>query len=124
MEKKLKFQAASKLTVIIDSDKKYDRRRLYKAVQNVLLNHDVAGFTMVRGAESFGSSRVIHSLRNEMTMSSLPLVFEAIDDEEKIRAIAEVIAGILGTEGLVQIQPTCVLPKKTFLSMEATENAG
>ncbi len=123
MESEIKLQAAAKLTVIIDGDKKYNRRRLYKAVQDVLLNHEISGFTMIKGVESFGSSRVVHSLRNEVTMSNLPLVFEVIDAEEKIRRAAAVIAEMLGAEGLVQIQPTRILPPKRLVNMEVSENA-
>lgn len=124
MENEIELQPALKLTVIIDGDKKYASRRLYKAVQDALMNCEIAGFTMTKGAESFGSSRVIHSLRNEVTMSSLPLVFEAIDEERKIRRAAEAIAEMLGAEGLVQIQPTRILPPKWSVKKEVSENAG
>lgn len=122
MEKEIKLQPALKLTIFIDSDKKYASRRLYKAVQDVLLNHDIIGFTMIKGVESFGSSRVIHSLRNEITMSNLPLIFEAIDEEKKIRAAAEVISEMLGAEGLAQIQTTRVLPPKWSTNAEVSKN--
>lgn len=123
MESEIKLQAAAKLTVIIDGDKKYNRRWLYKAVQDALLNHEISGFTMIKGVESFGSSRVVHSLRNEVTMSNLPLVFEAIDAEEKIRRAAAVIAEMLGAEGLVQIQPTRIMPPKRLTNTEVSKNA-
>lgn len=104
----VEFATASKLTVIVDGDKKYDGRLLYKEIQGVFRTNDVQGFTMTRGIESFGSSRVIHSLRSEVTATNLPFVFEAIDEKKKIRSVAETIAGMLGLEGIVQIQPTWI----------------
>lgn len=123
MENDIKLRAALKLTVIVDGDQKYARRRLYKAVQDALLNCDIGGFTMIRGIESFGASRVIHSLRNEVTMSSLPFVIEAAGDERNIRQAARMIAEMLGAKGLVQIQPTLVLPAKRITDREEAKNA-
>ncbi len=122
MESEIKLQAAAKLTVIIDGDKKYNRRRLYKAVQDVLLNHEITGFTMIKGVESFGSSRVVHSLRNEVTMSNLPLVFEAIDAEEKIRRAAAVSAEMVGAEGVGQMDADGIMAPKRIVNMEVCGN--
>jgi PII-like signaling protein len=103
---KKELRPASKLSISIGGDERFGRRSMYRAALEVLRELGISGATVTRGAMSFGHRRIIHSMMNEITMDNLPLIIEAVDDEQKVRRAAERIAEMLGDHGLVQIQPT------------------
>jgi PII-like signaling protein len=109
---KRELQTATKLTVFIGSDERRAHRPLYEAVLAMLRAGGVTGATITKGVMGFGSRRRIHSNMNEIAMENLPLIIEAIDENEKLRIVASQIAEMLGTHGLVQLQRTnvCKLP--------------
>jgi hypothetical protein len=99
---------AAKLTVFVGGDERREHRPLYQGVVDIVREHKIAGVTLIKGAMSYSGRELIHSALNEVTMNDLPIIVEAVDIDEKIRAAAEQIAAVLGEHGLVQIQPTII----------------
>jgi PII-like signaling protein len=102
---------ASKLTIFVGGDARRDHRPLYQVVVDILLEHHVAGVTVTKGAMSYGGRRMIHSAQNEITMTNLPIIVEAVDRNERIASAAEQIATVIGEHGLTQIQPTMIVTR-------------
>jgi PII-like signaling protein len=100
---------ASKLTVFVGGDERREHRPLYQVVVDILRQHEVVGATLTKGAMSYGHRELIHSAVNEVTMSNLPIIIEAVDGAEKIHVAAEHIAKVLGQHGMVQTQPTTIV---------------
>lgn len=109
---KRELHTATKLTIFVGGDERRAHRPLYEVVLEMLRAGGVQGATVTKGVMGFGSRRRIHSSINEIAMENLPLVIEAIDEQEKLRRIASQIAEMLGDHGLVQLQRTsaCKLP--------------
>lgn len=103
------LQRATKLTVFIGGDERRKHHALYQSVFELLREHSIAGACMTKGVMSYGSRKRIHSTMNEVTMGNLPLIIEAIDEQEKIETVAPLIAEMLGQHGLIQMQPTMIL---------------
>lgn len=101
--------AATKLTVIVGGDERHAHQPLYEVVLQVFREAGVSGATLTKGMMSYGIRRRVHSNLDEVTMENLPVIIEAVDEDEKIRAAAERVAEVLGAHGLVQLQPTSAM---------------
>jgi len=101
----------TKLTIFVGGDERREHHPLYQVVVDILLKHDIAGVTVMKGAMSYGGRRMIHSAQNEITMNNLPIIVEAADRHERIATVAERIATVLGEHGLTQIQPTMIVAR-------------
>lgn len=110
---------ALKMTIFIGGDERRGRRALRELVLETLRELNVMGATVEKGVMGYGINRTIHSTLNEVTMENLPIIIEAVDEGSKLRAVAERIADLLGSHGLVQIQPTTVLLKRGGESADA-----
>ncbi|WP_352430061.1 DUF190 domain-containing protein [Pyrinomonas sp.] len=107
------------MTIFIGGDERRGRRALRELVLETLRELNVMGATVEKGVMGYGINRTIHSTLNEVTMENLPIIIEAVDEGGKLRAVAERIADLLGSHGLVQIQPTTVLLKRGGESADA-----
>ena len=99
-------KTATKLTIIIGSDERRAHRPLYEAVLELLRAAGVKGATITKGVMGYGHRRRIHSNMNEIMMENLPLIIEALDESERLEAVASQIALMLGEHGLVQLHRT------------------
>ena len=102
------LQPATKLTVSVGGDERHAHHPLYKAVLDVLHETGLKGATLTKGVMSYGYHRQIHTLMNEVAMENLPIIIEAIGEREKVERAAGRIAEMLGSHGLVQLQPTMI----------------
>ena len=114
------LQPATKLTVAIGGDERHAHQPLYKAVLMVLHETGIEGATLTKGAMSYGRRRRIHTMMNEVTMENLPLIIEAIDARERVETAAERIAELLGSHGLVQLQPTLIVRRAPAVEERST----
>jgi len=69
-------------------------KHVYEAIVDVLRTRHLAGATVLRGAMSYGSSRVLHADSVEVMALNLPIVIECVDSSENIDAVLPEIASV------------------------------
>ncbi len=94
---------AQLLTVYVGQDDKYKDGLLYPAIVARLMEHGIAGVTVLQGIEGIGTAHKLHTTRFESLFSSLPVVIQAVDEPEKITTALDTLDEMLG-EGLVTVQ--------------------
>jgi PII-like signaling protein len=90
-----------------ESDARHGRP-LYQAIVEHLRERGIAGATVLRGIEGFGAKQHVHSTRILSLSEDLPILVEAVDTEEKIRAILPELDEMLG-DGLITIERVDVI---------------
>jgi len=105
-EMPVRLQPATKLTVFVGGDQMRSHHPLVNGITKVLREAGVGGATITRGVMSYGKGRRIHSIQNEITMDNLPLIVESIGPSATIDRAAEMVAEMLGSQGLVELTRT------------------
>ncbi len=93
-----------KLRVYVDEDLKQGKVRLYHAILEILLKEGIAGATVYKGIEGYGSHHLIHNVRIIERTERLPMVVEAIEKPKKLLKALSLIEGILPPHCLVTLQ--------------------
>jgi PII-like signaling protein len=83
-------------------------RPLYQAILERLRERGLAGATVLRGIEGFGAKQHLHSTRILSLSEDLPILVEAVDTEEKIRAILPELDEMLA-DGLITLERVDVI---------------
>ncbi|MFZ2498114.1 DUF190 domain-containing protein [Methanosarcina sp.] len=83
-------------------------KSVHKAVLELLRDSDISGATLLRGIEGYGTDGKIHTLKILELSNDLPVVVEAVDREEKIRALVPKLREIVGKE-LMTLQTVEIL---------------
>lgn len=73
------------LKIYLDEKHQWEGHALHHVLVERLLKEGVAGATVTRAIEGFGSSARIHSARWLDAADSLPVVVEVVDQGEKIQ---------------------------------------
>lgn len=73
---------------------------LYEAVVRVLLEHQIAGATVLRGLIGFGAARYLREAGLFGVSPDRPITVLCVDEEAKLRAVMPAIAPLI-TEGMV-----------------------
>lgn len=81
---------------------------LYQAILERMRERGLAGATVLRGIEGFGAKQHLHTTRILSLSEDLPILIEAVDTEEKIRAIIPEIDEMLG-DGLITLEKVEVI---------------
>lgn len=76
---------------------------LYQAIVERLRERGLAGATVLRGIEGFGARQHLHSTRILIRSEDLPILIEAVDSEEKVRAVLPELDEMLG-DGLITLE--------------------
>ena len=90
-----------------ESDK-WHGRPLYQAILERLRERGLAGATVLRGIEGFGANQHVHSTRILSLSEDLPVLIEAVDTEDKIRAILPELDQMVG-DGLITLEKVTVI---------------
>jgi PII-like signaling protein len=69
-----------------------------------LHEEEIAGVTVLRGIEGYGSGKQIHTTKIEFLSMNLPVVIVAVDHKEKIEAVIPKVKEVAGTEGLMSVE--------------------
>lgn len=81
---------------------------LYQAIVRLLRERGIAGATVLRGIEGYGRTARVHTTRILRLSEDLPILVEAIDREDHIRAVLpELDALVQG--GLITLEKVEVL---------------
>lgn len=91
---------------------------LYEAILLTLREGGIAGATVLRGISGFGASAVIHTEKILRLSLDMPVIIEAVDEEERIQDVLPVLDGMIGG-GLITLERARVV-----LYRPATSDAG
>jgi uncharacterized protein len=96
------------LRIFIDENERFEHKPLYEAIVLKAREMKMAGATVLRGPLGFGKSSVLHTSKILRLSTSLPLVIEIVDKQEKIDAILPIFDKMINS-GLVTIEKVRVL---------------
>ena len=96
------------LRIYLGESDQWHGKPLYQAIVERLRERELAGTTVLRGIEGFGAKQHVHTTRILSLSEDLPVLIEAVDAEEKIRAIIPEIDEMLG-DGLMTLEKVEVI---------------
>jgi len=99
---------AQKVTVFVNSTDQWHGRALYTAIVQMCQQQGIAGATVSRCTEGYGSHRTLHTTRLLELSENLPVRIEIIDLPERIGPLLTALEGMIG-EGLVTIANVRIL---------------
>ena len=86
----------------------HDGKPLYQAIVELLRARGLAGATVLRGIEGFGANARLHTTRLLRLSEDLPVLIEAVDAEDRIRAVLPELDEMVG-DGLITLEKVEVL---------------
>jgi PII-like signaling protein len=89
--------------IYLGESDRWHGRPLYQAIVERLRERGLAGATVLRGIEGFGAKQRLHSTRILSLSEDLPILIEAVDTEEKIRATLPELDEMV-SDGLITIE--------------------
>ena len=95
---------AKKVTIHLNEDTSSARDFLYTEVFNFLYGRGVAGATMIRPDEGFGSHHRIHAAGGE----HMPVRIEFLESAEVIDSIMGALCELV-TDGVIEVQSTAIV---------------
>jgi PII-like signaling protein len=94
--------------VYIGETDTHDGRPLYDAIVRLLRERGVRGVSVFRGIEGYGRSSRVHTTRILALSEDLPILLEAVDQEERIRAVLPELEAMVG-RGLITLEKVEVI---------------
>jgi hypothetical protein len=91
------------LRIYLGESDRAGSRPLYQAIVERMRERGLAGATVLRGIEGFGARQHLHTTRILGLSEDLPILVEAVDTEEKIRAILPEMDEMVG-DGLITLE--------------------
>ena len=95
---------ARKLSIYMGDATRYGRRPMCRTIVKLLHEEEIAGVTVLRGIEGYGSTMQIRTAKIELLSLNLPVVIVAVDHKEKIEAAIPKVEEVAGTEGLMTVE--------------------
>jgi PII-like signaling protein len=99
---------AQLVTVYVNSTDQWHGRPVYSAVVQLCQERGIAGATVLRCMEGYGSHRHLHTTRLLELSENLPVRIEIIDIAERIDPLLPELEARIG-EGLVTVQNVHIL---------------
>jgi uncharacterized protein len=105
----MKIELDAKLvTIFVNSTDQWHGRPLYSAIVQLCQEKGIAGATVVRCVEGYGSSRHLHTTRLLELSENLPVRIEIVDLPERIEPLLAALEGMIG-EGLVTVSSVHIM---------------
>jgi len=104
----LKTGPAKKLTIYMDESDKIHGKPVYEVLLDIFFQRKIAGASVFRGIEGYGSHRVFHTAKILELSTSLPVKIEVVDSAEKIDGILLEITPIVH-KGLITVGDTVIV---------------
>ena len=99
----MKIETAAKLvTIYVNSTDHCHGQALYSAIVQLCQDRGIAGATVSRCVEGFGSSGRIHTTRLLELAENLPVRIEIVDIPERIEPLLAALDALIG-EGLLTV---------------------
>jgi PII-like signaling protein len=83
------------LTLFVNSTDQWHGQPLYSAIVRHCLDHGIAGATVVRCIEGYGSHHHLHTTRLLQLSEDLPVRIEVIDTPEKVAKLLDALDGMI-----------------------------
>jgi uncharacterized protein len=99
---------AKMVTIFVNSTDQWHGRPLYSAIVQLCQEKGIAGATVVRCVEGYGSSRHLHTTRLLELSENLPVRIEIVDLPERIEPLLAALDGMIG-EGLVTVSSVHIM---------------
>lgn len=95
---------ALRLTVYVSENAQFHHRPVSTEIVHRARRADLAGASVFRGVEGFGSSATVHTTRLLALVDDLPIAVVVVDEEERVRAFLPELRQVLPEgEGLVTL---------------------
>lgn len=104
----LKTGPAKKLSIYIDESDKINGKPVYEVLLDIFYKRKIAGASVFRGIEGYGSDRVFHTAKILELSTTLPVKIEVVDSGEKIDSILLEITPMVH-KGLITVSDTVVV---------------
>jgi len=104
----VKSGPAKKLTIYLDESQKAHGKPLYEVILNVLFKRKIAGASVFRGIEGYGSDGVFHTAKILELSTALPVKIEVVDSEKRIDEVLMEITPMVH-KGLIEVSDTTVI---------------
>jgi hypothetical protein len=98
---------AKMLRIHFGEDDKWQGKPLYEAIVSKCRELDLAGATVLRGIQGYGSSTLVHK-HHLLRSSDRPIMVAVIDTEEKIRKLLPALDEMVD-EGLIAMSDVEVI---------------
>jgi PII-like signaling protein len=99
---------AKMVTIFVNSTDQWHGRPLYSAIVQLCQEKGIAGATVVRCVEGYGSSRHLHTTRLLELSENLPVRIEIVDLPERVEPLLAALEGMIG-EGLVTVSSVHIM---------------
>lgn len=97
------FTSGRLLRIFVDERDRRGIQPLYTAIVEFLRSKHLAGATVFRGIEGYGTQGKIHVAKVFSWIPNLPVLIEVVDDADKIAAILPELESMIG-EGLITLE--------------------
>jgi PII-like signaling protein len=105
----MKIETDARLvTVYVNSTDQWHGRPLYSAIVHLCQERGIAGATVMRCVEGYGSSGRLHTTRLLELTENLPVRIEIVDVAERIDPLLASLGEMMG-EGLVTVSPIHIM---------------
>jgi PII-like signaling protein len=105
----MKIEVDAKLvTIFVNSTDQWHGRPLYSAIVQLCQEKRIAGATVFRCVEGYGSSRHLHTTRLLELSENLPVRIEVVDLPERVAPLLTALEGMIG-EGLVTVSDVHII---------------
>jgi PII-like signaling protein len=105
----VKIEGEGKLVrVFVGESDRWHGKPLYQAIVERMRADGLAGATVIRGIEGFGSSSRLHTSRILRLSEDLPVVIEIVDTAERIERVLPVLDEMV-SEGMVTVERVDVI---------------
>ena len=104
----VKSGPAKKLTIYLDEADKFHGKPVYEVLLDVFFKRKIAGASVFRGIEGYGSDGVFHTAKILELSTTLPVKVEVVDSEEMINNILDDVTSIV-ENGLIEVSDTNVI---------------
>jgi len=89
--------------IYIGESDTWEGRPLYDVIVRLLRERGIRGASVFRGIEGFGRSSRVHTTRILALSEDLPILIEAVDEADRIRAVLPELEPMIGG-GLVTLE--------------------
>lgn len=104
----VKSGPAKKLTIYVDEADKFHSKPVYEILLDIFYKKKIAGASVFRGIEGYGSDGVFHTSKILELSTTLPVKIEVVDSEEMINEILPDVTSIV-EKGLIEVSDTNVI---------------